>query len=389
MPSKNLVVFGGTGWVGQNIVKKAVAAGWDVTAVSRSGQAPYQFPDAWKVQWMSCDATNREAVQELLAFKVPGPIDAVISCIGLLTLNRTQAIVMNGQTNVNIVSCIYNRQQMILHDRALDLAAAGGGSSAAPSKSSTAPAPAAPAANTASPEKKELATKNTSGSSALTGVPSPAKSELNLRDDSKYNDPDRRAPNTALLHRQESELSTSPFAIRVGERTQLPALTNHPSGLPRVVFISAASFGFPFTKILRGYYDGKIQAEKAMQLHVGGRGAIIRPGAIHGMRRTSGGIPIPLSAIFLPLELGFPFWHRVTGLRCLQPPSHVTAVAAAALAAADGDPHDESLAMRHQMVAGYGHARRGVPGYSEVKLDTPIFEYDSIQALSHEWKKNH
>lgn len=344
MVRKNLIVFGGTGWVGQHIVSKAAAAGWEVTSVSRRGAAPYMFPDAWRVQWLSCDVSNRASVEELLT-RVPTPVDAVISTIGLLTLDRTEAIRINGAANTNIVAALYNRQQIILKN------AAGA----------------------------------TAGATSAVFATSDAVAEVSGQP-TGHEQSDADGRHAALVRAQsESELTAA-------ARSQLPPLTNHASGLPRFVYVSAGNFGYPFTRLLRGYYDGKIATEKAMLSHMYCRGAILRPGAIHGVRRTaSGNFPIPLSPIFAPMELLFAPLHRLTDISLLQPPVHVDTVAAAALACcSDLDPASQAM-RRYRVEGGYGHARGGVVNFNDgtgrkVEDDCPIFEYDGIKCLAGLWK---
>lgn len=62
-----MVVFGGNGYVGSHVCQAALAAGLDVTSVSRSGRP--SFPTgAWgdQVTWLAGDALRAESYEGVL-----------------------------------------------------------------------------------------------------------------------------------------------------------------------------------------------------------------------------------------------------------------------------------------------------------------------------------
>jgi nucleoside-diphosphate-sugar epimerase len=56
---------------------------------------------------------------------------------------------------------------------------------------------------------------------------------------------------------------------------------------------------------LEGYYAGKVSAEAAVTRYFGGRGLILRPGAIYGTRMVSPNISIPIGLVGAPLTMVF------------------------------------------------------------------------------------
>ncbi|KAH9314623.1 hypothetical protein KI387_023250, partial [Taxus chinensis] len=72
------------------------------------------------------------------------------------------------------------------------------------------------------------------------------------------------------------------------------------SGVKRFVYISAAEFGFA-NYLLRGYYEGKRAAEKALLCRFPYGGVILRPAFIYGTRQV-GSFKIPLGIVGAPLE---------------------------------------------------------------------------------------
>lgn len=75
------------------------------------------------------------------------------------------------------------------------------------------------------------------------------------------------------------------------------------SGVKRFAYISAADFGFA-NFLLRGYYEGKRAAEKALLDRFPYGGVILRPGFIYGTRQV-GSFKIPLGIVGAPLETVF------------------------------------------------------------------------------------
>jgi len=102
-----MVVFGGTGFVGQEICRTMAQRGYDVISVSRSGKQPaYTTPNytrfrapnehnySWapKVQWVEGDVSKPETYQHLLKTdNVDMPFKGVVSCVGGFT-RRSNAV---------------------------------------------------------------------------------------------------------------------------------------------------------------------------------------------------------------------------------------------------------------------------------------------------------
>ncbi|BGP13633.1 hypothetical protein JCM10213_007809 [Rhodosporidiobolus nylandii] len=79
-----LLIFGGSGFVGSAVARKAVARGWSVTSVSRSGKAfatPAGHAPAWvsSVDWRQGSAFNPESYERLMEDS-----DAVVTTLGAL-----------------------------------------------------------------------------------------------------------------------------------------------------------------------------------------------------------------------------------------------------------------------------------------------------------------
>ncbi|KAF8948449.1 hypothetical protein BGZ47_004838 [Haplosporangium gracile] len=87
--AKKLLVVGGTGGVGFQVCKVAVARGWDVTSLSRRGkptltetnQKDFAAPQGWalKVNWAQGDSLNPSTYKEAIA-----GTDSVVHTVGLL-----------------------------------------------------------------------------------------------------------------------------------------------------------------------------------------------------------------------------------------------------------------------------------------------------------------
>ncbi|GAA5991147.1 hypothetical protein JCM11641_004046 [Rhodosporidiobolus odoratus] len=79
-----LLIFGGSGFVGSAVARKAVARNWTVTSLSRSGK-PFATPaghrPAWvdKVDWRSGSAFDPSSYEELMQES-----DAVVTTLGIL-----------------------------------------------------------------------------------------------------------------------------------------------------------------------------------------------------------------------------------------------------------------------------------------------------------------
>ena len=86
--SERIVVFGGNGYVGQQVVKAALLAGVDVTSINRSG-APSNFKAVSKagsnvgVTWIKGDLFNAEVWRNELSGAA-----GVVSCVGAFGSNE-------------------------------------------------------------------------------------------------------------------------------------------------------------------------------------------------------------------------------------------------------------------------------------------------------------
>ncbi|CCG81361.1 Putative uncharacterized protein [Taphrina deformans PYCC 5710] len=82
MATPSLVVFGGSGFLGSEVLKAAIRKGWSTTCVSRSGRPGASGTDgAWRdaVTWTRGDATDPSSYGSVLAGATH-----VVSCIGVL-----------------------------------------------------------------------------------------------------------------------------------------------------------------------------------------------------------------------------------------------------------------------------------------------------------------
>lgn len=119
-------------------------------------------------------------------------------------------------------------------------------------------------------------------------------------------------------------------------------------GVKKFVYISTVENNLP-AFLLRGYFEGKRQAEEQLfkSFPGSGDGVVLRPGFIFGTRQVSPTLKIPLSLLGKPLEAilsHFPFnriQHVVPGMKAVMcPPVSVEHVAAVASAAALGQLPD-------------------------------------------------
>lgn len=79
-PSKRLLVIGGNGFVGQEVCKRAVQNGFEVTSLSRRGQCPDPKDEFLsQVYWKAGNALDQATIN-----KYVGAADAVVHTIGLL-----------------------------------------------------------------------------------------------------------------------------------------------------------------------------------------------------------------------------------------------------------------------------------------------------------------
>ncbi|AOW06052.1 hypothetical protein B0I72DRAFT_138572 [Yarrowia lipolytica] len=89
--SKNLVVFGGNGFLGRHICKQALSKGWAVTSISRSG--PPKNAESWmsKVQWKRADVFEPSTYTNELE-----KASAVIHSMGILLEGGNYKQGLNG-----------------------------------------------------------------------------------------------------------------------------------------------------------------------------------------------------------------------------------------------------------------------------------------------------
>ena len=88
-----LLVVGGSGFLGRKICREAVKQGWGVTSVSRGGRPQSlhsPFAEAWsnKVHWLRGDALDRQKFQEACK-PVLKECNAVVYCLGTLFDNTS------------------------------------------------------------------------------------------------------------------------------------------------------------------------------------------------------------------------------------------------------------------------------------------------------------
>lgn len=210
MSGRKLIVLGGNGFVGSQVTRFAVQAGYNVIVACRSATPMHpNEPWAQKAQYVSIDALSRPQVFEFLDDHPDA--SAIISTIGLLTMDPKDGRRMNGDAAINIAAGMYERKSI-----------------------------------------------------------------------SKF------------------------------------------------VFVSAADLQ-PANYFLRGYYQGKRAAERAMLDNIPERAAILRPGFVYGNRMLPQGFSIPLGLVGLPLELVFRPLQSLIPLTLLTPPISVEDVAKAAV----------------------------------------------------------
>lgn len=103
---RKVIVFGGNGYLGSRVCQKALAAGWNVVAASRSGAA-VNPKESWvkEVEWMTVDALDRPSVSA--AVHRHSDATAVVTTIGLLTTDHQKAQKINGDANVNIADVVH------------------------------------------------------------------------------------------------------------------------------------------------------------------------------------------------------------------------------------------------------------------------------------------
>lgn len=94
---KKIIVFGGNGFVGQGMVKQALARGLDVISINRSG-SPREFVTprdiSGTIEWVRGDIFHPEEWRDVLQ-----EADGVISCVGAFGSNEFMEKI-NGDANI-------------------------------------------------------------------------------------------------------------------------------------------------------------------------------------------------------------------------------------------------------------------------------------------------
>ena len=131
-----------------------------------------------------------------------------------------------------------------------------------------------------------------------------------------------------------------------GDANVLIAESARAAGVGRMAYISVQPFR-PVEALLRGYFEGKREAEAAVSAHFGAAGAILRPGVIFGSGRVPSLLGTPVGALLetaplrhLALSLGplgelLTPWLRVEDV-ALAAVAHVIAGAPVVIAGAPG-----------------------------------------------------
>ncbi|SCV00478.1 LAME_0G09978g1_1 [Lachancea meyersii CBS 8951] len=94
---KNLLVFGGSGFLGRRICQTAVENGYEVTSLTRSGTAPRakaSWEKEWigQVKWRHCDVLNPKTYSQCLE-----SADNVVHSIGILLEDSSYKAQLNGK----------------------------------------------------------------------------------------------------------------------------------------------------------------------------------------------------------------------------------------------------------------------------------------------------
>lgn len=86
MEQKNIVIFGGTGFVGTAVAHEAAEAGYKVTIVTRQHTPPEKGPHATEFDYKICEYDKRDNLEAVLEGAY-----AVVNCVGILyeTKNTT------------------------------------------------------------------------------------------------------------------------------------------------------------------------------------------------------------------------------------------------------------------------------------------------------------
>lgn len=100
---RNLVVFGGSGFLGKRICQLASSKDYNVISLSRSGRSPLNESSKWtnNVQWESCDIFNPDTYKKYLV----GASDVVHS-IGILLEDQRYKMRINNSMSSQNSSCV-------------------------------------------------------------------------------------------------------------------------------------------------------------------------------------------------------------------------------------------------------------------------------------------
>lgn len=108
---RKLIVFGGNGFVGSQVTRLALSAGWNVVVACRSGAPhPGSLNEPWvrNAQYVAIDALSRSQVFEFLDDHPD--TTAIVSSIGLLTTNAREGRRINGDPTINVAAALFERK---------------------------------------------------------------------------------------------------------------------------------------------------------------------------------------------------------------------------------------------------------------------------------------
>lgn len=284
---KKLIVFGGTGFVGHRVVVRSLARGFQVIVATRGGRPVEGSPTealARRVRLVGGRTAGLEALRDPSEAAAAPP--------------RTKKVMMQGKEIEAVVDS---------------------GDGAGPD----------------------------GGAAALQFVSIDAASRAQVFD-FMHDNPDTTAVVSCVgLLTRDYHLARE---VNGDTNTNIAAGFAHERLLPRatkLVYLSAE----PYNKydpyiigskhLLKGYFHGKENGEKAVLRNLGTRGAVLRPGFIYGTRHVTAPsgtadagrlVPLPLGVVGWPLEVVL---RAVGGRKLLTPPVHVDVVAEAAVRACD------------------------------------------------------
>lgn len=107
MSQRKMIVFGGNGFIGTRVAQTALQHGWRVVVACRSGVPQVSEPWTRDVEYASIDALERRDVYKFL--DTHPDAHSVVSCIGLLSLDKRAARRVNGDPTINIAAAAHER----------------------------------------------------------------------------------------------------------------------------------------------------------------------------------------------------------------------------------------------------------------------------------------